>query len=147
MILFEDLQWADELSLEIIGELARRSRDRRLLLTARLSDRRDARRHGPARAGGRGYLTQRIAEEIRLVPLDKAETALVTTLILDTGLPAPREVVEAVYDRTDGIPLHIEELLGALSAEARANGLAIREATVPDTIEDAVLSRRSHRTP
>ena len=52
-----------------------------------------------------------------------------------------------VYDRTDGIPLHIEELLGALSAEARANGLAIREATVPDTIEDAVLSRLHHRSP
>ena len=26
---FDDLQWADDLSLEIIGELARRSRDRR----------------------------------------------------------------------------------------------------------------------
>ena len=70
-----------------------------------------------------------------------------TTLILDTGLPAPREVVEAVYERTDGIPLHIEELLGALSADARANGLAIREATVPDTIEDAVLARLRHRSP
>ena len=53
----------------------------------------------------------------------------------------------AVYERTDGIPLHIEELLGALSDDARANGLAIREARVPETIEDAVLSRLSHRTP
>ena len=52
-----------------------------------------------------------------------------------------------MYERTDGIPLHIEELLGALGAEARANGLAIREATVPDTIEDAVLARLSHRSP
>ena len=37
----------------------------------------------------------------------------------------------AVYERTDGIPLHIEELLGAMSAEARADGRAIREATRP----------------
>jgi DNA-binding CsgD family transcriptional regulator len=145
MLLFEDLQWADELSLEIIGELARRSRDRRLLLTG--GYRTDETPVGTDLRSWRSrYLTQRIAEEIRLVPLDKAQTALVTTLILDTGLPAPREVVDAVYDRTDGIPLHIEELLGALSAEARANGLAIREATVPDTIEDAVLSRLSHRS-
>ena len=92
-------------------------------------------------------LTQRIAEEVRLTPLSPADTALVTTLILDTGLPAPREVAAAVYERTDGIPLHIEELLGALSDDARANGLAIREARVPETIEDAVLSRLSHRTP
>ena len=71
----------------------------------------------------------------------QAETALVTTLLLDTGLPAPRDVAAAVYERTDGIPLHIEELLGALSAEARVDGTAIREADVPDTIEDAVLAR------
>src|SRR6476659_6618402 len=34
LLLFEDLQWADELSLEIIAELARRSRDRQLMLCA-----------------------------------------------------------------------------------------------------------------
>ena len=34
MLAFEDLQWTDDLSLEIIGELARQSRDRPLLLTA-----------------------------------------------------------------------------------------------------------------
>jgi len=69
------------------------------------------------------------------------ETALVTTLILNTGLPAPREVVDAVYKRTDGIPLHVEELLGALGDEARSDGRAIRNAEVPDTIEDAILAR------
>jgi predicted ATPase len=33
MLSFEDLQWSDDVSLEIIAELARRSRDRQLLLT------------------------------------------------------------------------------------------------------------------
>src|SRR5258708_5183542 len=32
MLCFEDLQWADELSLEILADLARRTRDRPLLL-------------------------------------------------------------------------------------------------------------------
>jgi DNA-binding CsgD family transcriptional regulator/type II secretory pathway predicted ATPase ExeA len=142
---FEDLQWADDLSLEIIAELARRSRDRQVLLCG--GYRTDEALPGTSLRDWRSrWITQRIAEEIRLTPLSQSETALVTTLILDTGLPAPREVATAVYERTDGIPLHIEELLGALSAEARANGLAIREATVPETIEDAVLSRLSHRS-
>jgi len=142
---FEDLQWADDLSLEIMAELARRSRDRQLLLCA--GYRTDEALPGTSLRDWRSrWITQRIAEEVRLTPLSQAETALVTTLILDTGLPAPREVAAAVYERTDGIPLHIEELLGALSAEARANGLAIREATVPDTIEDAVLTRLSHHS-
>jgi DNA-binding CsgD family transcriptional regulator len=143
---FEDLQWADELSLEIIAELARRSRDRPLLLGA--GYRTDEALAGtPLRDWRSRWITQRVAEEVRLAPLTQDETALVTTLILDTGLPAPREVAAAVYERTDGIPLHIEELLGALSAEARAKSVAIREAEVPETIEDAVLARLSHRSP
>jgi len=145
LFVFEDLQWTDDLSLEIIAELARRSRDRKVFMTA--GYRTDETLGITLRDYRSRLLTQRIAEEVRLTPLSREDTALVTTLILDTGLPAPREVVDAVYERTDGIPLHIEELLGALSADARANGLAIREATVPDTIEDAVLSRLRHRSP
>ncbi len=145
MLLFEDLQWADDLSLEIIAELARRSRDRKVLMCG--GYRTDETLGINLRDWRARLLTQRIAEEVRLAPLSRTETALVTTLILDTGLPAPREVADAVHERTDGIPLHIEELLGALSADARANGLAIREATVPDTIEDAVLARLRHRSP
>jgi DNA-binding CsgD family transcriptional regulator/tetratricopeptide (TPR) repeat protein len=142
---FEDLQWTDDLSLEIMAELARRSRDRQVLVCA--GYRTDEAPSGTSLRDWRSrWITQRIVEEVRLAPLTQAETALVTTLILDTGLPAPREVAAAVYERTEGVPLHIEELLGALSADARANGLAIREATVPETIEDAVLARLSHRS-
>ncbi len=146
MLSFWDLQWADDLSLEIIGELARRSRDRPLLLTGDYRTE-DVPPGTSLRAWRSRLITQRIAEELRLGPLTAPETALVTSLILDTGLPAPREVATAVYERTDGIPLHIEELLGALSADARADGTAIREATVPDTIEDAVLARIAHLSP
>jgi len=146
MLSFEDLQWADDVSLEIIGELARQSRDRPLLLTGDYRTEEVA--PGASLRDWRARLiTQRIAEEVRLAPLTQADTALVTTLILATGLPAPREVAAAVFERTDGIPLHIEELLGALSAEARADGTAIREASVPDTIEDAVIARIAHRSP
>jgi DNA-binding CsgD family transcriptional regulator len=146
MLSFEDLQWADDVSLEVIAELARQSRDRQLLLTGDYRTEEVA--PGASLRDWRARLiTQRVAEEVRLAPLTEAETALVTTLILDTGLPAPREVASAVFERTDGIPLHIEELLGALSAEARADGRAIREATVPDTIEDAVIARIAQRSP
>jgi hypothetical protein len=146
MLSFEDLQWTDEVSLEVIAELARQSRDRQILLTG------DFRTEEVAPGSGlRGWrarlITQRVAEEICLEPLTEAETALMTTLILDTGLPAPREVAAAVFERTDGIPLHIEELLGALSPEARSDGKAIRQAIVPDTIEDAVMARLAQRSP
>ena len=146
MLAFDDLQWTDDLSLEIIGELARQSRDRPLLLTADYRTE-DVEPGASLRTWRARLISQRMAEEIRLAPLTLAETGLVTTLILDTGLPAPRDVVAAVFERTDGIPLHIEELLGALGAETRADGTAIRQATVPATIEDAVIARIAQRSP
>ena len=146
MLSFEDLHWADDVSLEIIAELARRSRDTTLLITGDYRSE-EVPRGTNLRAWRSRLVTQRIAEEVHLDRLDLAETALVTTLLLDTGLPAPRDVALAVYERTDGIPLHIEELLGALSADARADGTAIREANVPETIEDAVIARISQLSP
>jgi len=140
LLAFEDLQWADELSLEVVGELARIGQDRPLLLLGvyRVDEFPLGSLHREWRAR---LLAQRHAEEARLEPLTYDQTALVTTLILNTGLPAPREVVNAVFERTDGIPLHIEELLGAIDDAARTDGRAIRNAVVPDTIEDAILAR------
>ena len=137
---FEDLQWADELGLEVVGELARASRDLPLLLLGsyRLDDLPTGSIHREWRAR---LLTQRVAEEIRIERLGREQTALVTTLLLGTGLPAPREVAEAVYRRTNGIPLHIEELLGALRDDTDPDGRLIRNTAVPSTIEDAVLAR------
>ena len=92
-------------------------------------------------------LSQRHADEVRLRPLTIDETGIATTLILGGELPAPRDVVEAVHERTNGIPLHIEELLAALDADARADGRRIRQAHVPDTIGDAVLVRLERLSP
>jgi DNA-binding CsgD family transcriptional regulator len=143
---FEDLQWADEVSLEIVGELARAARGRPLLMVGNYRTEELAPgsffREWRARLIG-----QRLAEEARLAPLTQDDTALMTTLILDTGLPAPREVVAAVHERTDGIPLHIEELLGALRGEALMDGGTILDARVPETIEDAIVARLDQLSP
>jgi DNA-binding CsgD family transcriptional regulator len=140
MLIFDDLHWTDELSLEVIGELARHAADRPLLLLGgyRADEFPSDTIHREWRAR---LLGQRHAEEAQLRPLTLEETAVATTLILGGELPAPRDVVEAVRERTNGIPLHIEELLAALDDDARADGRRIREAHVPDTIGDAVLAR------
>ncbi|MBA2381144.1 MAG: AAA family ATPase [Chloroflexi bacterium] len=138
LLAFEDLQWADEITLEVIAELARGSRDLPLLLVGVY--RLDALPMGSIHREWRSrLLTQRLAEEARIQRLTRDETALVTTLLLGTGLPAPREVAEAVYRRTNGIPLHIEELLAAVDGKA-TDGRAILGVHVPDTIEDAILA-------
>ena len=142
MLIFDDLHWTDELSLEVIGELARHASDRPLFLVGgyRADEFPADTIHREWRAR---LLNQRHAEEARLRPLTVEETAVATTLIVGGELPAPRDVVEAVHERTNGIPLHIEELLAALDDDARMDGRRIREAHVPDTIGDAVLARLS----
>jgi DNA-binding CsgD family transcriptional regulator/tetratricopeptide (TPR) repeat protein len=146
LIRIDNLQWADELTLEVMSELARRAPKLPLLLVGayRLDELPLASVHREWRSR---ILSQRHAEEARLRRLTYDETALVTSLIIGNGLPAPREVVAAVYERTDGNPLHVEELLAALPDEALSSGRAIREAHVPDTIEDAVLVRFARLTP
>jgi predicted ATPase len=140
MLVFDDLHWTDELSLEVIGELARHVSERPLLLLA--GYRADEFPAGTIHREWRArLLSQRHGEEVKLRPLTLEETGIATTLILGGELPAPRDVVEAVHARTNGIPLHVEELLAALDDDARADGRRIREAHVPDTIGDAVLSR------
>jgi DNA-binding CsgD family transcriptional regulator len=140
VLMFEDLQWADDLSLETLTELARQTRDRPLFLVGVY--RSNEAFNAPGLREWRSRLvTQRIAEEVRVGRLSRDETALMTTLILATGLPAPRDVVDAVYARTDGVPLHVEELLSALGRERLADSGAVRDAAVPETLEDATLTR------
>lgn len=140
LLVFSDLHWTDEMSLEVIGELARHGADRPLLMLGdyRADEFPTDTVHREWRAR---LLSQRFAEEVRLRPLTLDQAGVAITLLLGGDLPAPRDVVEAVYERTNGIPLHIEELLAALDPADRADGRRIREAHVPDTIGDAVLAR------
>jgi hypothetical protein len=142
MLVFDDLHWTDEMSLEVIGELARHASQRPLLLVAgyRPDEFPVDTIHREWRAR---VVAQRHATEVRLDPLTLDQTAVATTLIIGGELPAPRDVVDAVHERTNGIPLHVEELLAALDDAALADGSMIRDARVPDTIGDAVLARVS----
>ena len=140
LIVMEDLHWADELSLDVLGHLAGRLATRPVLVVgAYRSDELYPTR--PMRELRARLLGQRLAEEIRLPRLGPDQTAIVASAIL--GLPAPAQVVAAIHERSDGIPLHVEELLAAIDEAALTpqSGLAVRSAAVPDTLGEAVLSR------
>jgi DNA-binding CsgD family transcriptional regulator/tetratricopeptide (TPR) repeat protein len=100
----------------------------------------------PMREWRSRLLGSRQAEEVRLARLSAADTATMMTLLAGTGLPAARDVAEAIHARTDGIPLHVEELLGLLAASPGVGAEAVRTAEVPETVEDAILARLEHRS-
>jgi DNA-binding CsgD family transcriptional regulator len=140
LMILEDLHWADELSLDVLGHLASRLAATSLLVAAAFrSDELYAR--VPMRDLRARLLAQRRAEEIRLPRLDLDQTADMTSAVL--GQPAPARVVAAIHRRSDGIPLHIEELLAAVDLDALRTrfGTVVQSVAVPDTLGDAVLSR------
>jgi DNA-binding CsgD family transcriptional regulator/tetratricopeptide (TPR) repeat protein len=127
LVTLEDLHWADDLTLDVLGRLGRRVQALPLLLIGTYrSD--ELYPRVPMRAWRTRLLNQRHAEEVRLPRLSRDDTAAMVSAIARTVLPST--VSGAVFERSDGIPLHVEEFLAA------AGG-----ATVPDTLADAVLAR------
>ena len=124
LVILEDLHWADDLTLEVLGRLGHRTQSLPILLVGTYrSD--ELYPRVPMRAWRARLLTQRHAEEARLARLGAADTAAMATAIVRADLPT--SVTGAVFARSDGIPLHVEEFLATDS--------------VPDTLADAVLSR------
>ncbi len=115
LMILEDLHWADQLSLDVLGHLASRLATRPMLVAgAYRSD--ELYPQLPMRDLRARLLAQRLAEEIRLPRLRLDQTATMTSAVL--GLPAPAQVVAAIHERSDGIPLHVEELLAAVDQDA-----------------------------
>lgn len=58
---------------------------------------------------------------------------------------ANSELAAVVHDRSDGVPLHVEEILAAL--RARPTPVDARELPVPDTVAEAILERAARLSP
>jgi DNA-binding CsgD family transcriptional regulator len=142
----EDLHWSDDLTLEILEALARRVPDERLLVigTYRIDE---LFPRAPMRAWRARLLARRQAEDVRLARLSAADTATMTALLAGSDLPPARDVADAIHDRTDGIPLHVEELMANLAGSATLVAEQVRQADVPETVEDAILARLALRSP
>ncbi|MDF2733852.1 MAG: Fimbriae protein [Chloroflexota bacterium] len=145
VLALEDLHWSDDLTLEILEALARRVPERRLLVVGTYrSDELFPR--APMREWRSRLLARRQAEEVRLDRLTAADTTTMTTLLVGSGLPLARDVAAAIHERTDGIPLHVEELLAVLAGSSVLLADEVRHADVPETVEDAVLARLARRS-
>jgi DNA-binding CsgD family transcriptional regulator/tetratricopeptide (TPR) repeat protein len=135
LVALEDLHWCDELSLEVVGQLARRLPTLPMLVVATIrSDELSA--QVPVRAWRSRLLVQRMAEEVRLERLDQDETEHMVRDRLP-GQEVSRSLVELVHDRSAGVPLYVEELVDA-AAQGRLTG---DPAYVPETLADAVQQR------
>jgi DNA-binding NarL/FixJ family response regulator len=143
-LFLDDLQWADDATLELLPALARTLPEQPLLIVAAYRSDELPRGHPIRRIRGElrrsGHLRQVIVE-----PLDAVATAALLDRTLGHAAPT---LSRAVFDRTDGVPLYVTELAAALAVSGRLqpgpSGLELldgAEVPLPDNVRDAVLLR------
>jgi DNA-binding CsgD family transcriptional regulator len=134
VLAIDDLQWADDASLELIGRLCRHADQMRLLLLATL---RTSFFSGDEPSAALTNLLPSFKRIIHLGPLSVAD---VRGLMKDIARAYPElapNILRRIERSSGGNPLFLEELSGA-SAHALARG-ASPELTIPPTFESAVL--------
>jgi DNA-binding NarL/FixJ family response regulator len=143
VVFFDDMQWSDEASLELLAALASQLREMPVLVIAAY------RSDGLPREHLLRWLRNELRrngdlEELNLHPLDPAETSvLVTGLLPEEASPA---LTRAIHERTQGSPFFVEELVAALRVRGLLRqgprGLELAEGSevpLPETVREAVL--------
>jgi DNA-binding NarL/FixJ family response regulator len=110
-LIVEDLHWSDDASLAVLLALARHIRSHRivLLLTYRSDE------VSPELAGFLAALDrERLATEIRLPRLTRADVATMIDSIVGAQRRLPEQLIASIYGVTEGNPFFVEEMLKSL---------------------------------
>ena len=144
LLVLENLQWADNSSIELLHFTARQIVGDRVLIVATCNDAdpRAAEGQSAVRSLETSLVRLGVAQSLRLSSLDPAATQeLVAQVLGDT--PA-RELAEPIHQRTRGNPFFVEETLKALAdaAEGRTpTAQDLHALKMPQTIRDVVVAR------
>lgn len=145
VLVLDDLQWADNATLELLPILAGRLAHERILIVGTYRNDEIGRMH-PLRRMRNDLRRAQLLHEIVLEPLDQHGTTTLAGQVF--GHPPAPELAALLYERTEGVPLFVKELADALSLRGqlrqREAGIELAPGTelpVPDTLRDAVLLR------
>jgi class 3 adenylate cyclase/predicted ATPase len=138
LMIFEDLQWVDPTSAELLDLVIERLERWRLLLAATFRSEFEP----PWR--GRAHVT-----ELSLGRLKRQHAQLIVQQLKGDTAALPPDVADEIVERCDGVPLFLEELTKAVleqsfsPARARAMVSAVPAATltVPATLQASLMAR------
>jgi class 3 adenylate cyclase/tetratricopeptide (TPR) repeat protein len=143
LFIFEDAQWADQTSLELLERMAQRGANLPLLMVVTFRPEFEPPWTGQAQV-----------TSLTLSRLGQRDTA---TLVkgLTEGKALPAEITNRIIERTDGIPLFIEELTktllegGLLQEEDDRYILAgsLPPLAIPASLHDSLLARLDRLAP
>ncbi len=122
---FEDLQWADPTSLELLRALAERGAQAPLIIIVTMRPE----YHPPWRLRSHHSV-------ISLSPLDRAQVAHMVG-VLASRHALPKDVAERVSERTGGVPLFVEEVTRLLLER----GVEVGAQAIPPTLQQSLAAR------
>jgi class 3 adenylate cyclase/predicted ATPase len=136
LMVFEDAHWADPTSLELLGRAVDRIRTRSVLLIVTFRPEFEP-----------GWIGQPHVTSLNLTRLAPREVGAMIDYILGNN-PLPANIRQDIIERTDGIPLFVEEMTKAV-LEAESEGEARRVAAlvpspalaVPATLHASLMAR------
>ena len=146
VLVFEDLHWADQSSVNLLESLLLLGRETRLLFVHVFRPLFEETGERVLRLCRERFADE--YEEIRLEPLDQTQTALLVRNLLDLPeLPAP--LLAAIAGKTEGNPFYIEEVVRSLIDEGAIEYSEgrfrltdrINRVVIPGTIRDVIMSR------
>lgn len=138
LVILEDAHWFDSTTTELIGAVIERLSDLRILVLCTCRP-----EFAPPWAGHGAAMT---ALTLGRLGLDQARA--IVERITD-GIALPREVLEQILAKTDGVPLFVEELTKTVleSDKLRKTGAryvltgSLPELAIPATLQDSLLAR------
>ena len=153
LLVLENLQWADEASLELLHFAARQpSRGRMLLLASYNSAQRES--HRTLANTERSLVTLGVAEVMPVGPLGVSDTDELVQRTFGASPAVTREFARRLHGWTGGNAFFIEETLKALVAEGslreergRWSGWERDSFTLPPSIGDALAARLGRLSP
>lgn len=131
VLIFEDVHWIDATSSDFIAQLSRRAEEVPMLLL--LTHRPDF--VAPWEDRPRSYA-------VRLSQLDREHCRVLIERVAGSS-PLPDAVVSKITDRTDGVPLFVEELTRTVveSVEPHLGESSLRSIAVPSTLHATLMAR------
>lgn len=153
LVVLEDLHWVDEASIALLQQLAREVQQLPIVLLITYRSDEVHRRH-PLSALVAELGRARLATTIRLDTLDSGQTDELISATLG-GAPLERDVLDAIYARSEGNAFFTEELLKSLvesGAIVRRDGRGWQRGAggsldLPETLRDLVLARLERLAP
>jgi DNA-binding NarL/FixJ family response regulator len=118
VVAIDDLQWADEATMDLFAYLARALHERHVLLVGTYRTDELHRLH-PLRGVLAALAQARLADVVILRPLTLDETREMVEATLGLKASAPRGLVTALHERCDGNPFFTEEVLRALAESGK----------------------------